>query len=82
MKEIIGTAANIYYTKYDKEKPYEPQMELIVVVSEPVYRVDESGELIRQRTTESIRFSSSFDGMKKFAGKILEMLENNSGEKP
>jgi hypothetical protein len=78
MKEITGSSMNIYYIKHDGK--FEPNIEGILIVSEPIYRVDAAGQLIRERTTETIRFSTSLDGIKSLAAQFLQWAETAENE--
>lgn len=64
---------NVYYKKHDGK--FEPNIEGILIVSEPIYRVDAAGQLIRERTMESIRFSTSVSGIKALAAQFLQWAE-------
>lgn len=69
---------NIYYKKHDGK--FEPNIEGILIVSEPIYRVDAAGQFIRERTTESIRFSTSVEGIKALAAQFLLWAETAEKE--
>jgi len=69
---------NIYYKKHGGK--FEPNIEGILVVSEPIFRVDAAGQLIRERTTETMRFSTSVDGIKSLAAQFLQWAETAEKE--
>lgn len=66
MKEIAGTARNLMFS-VDQAGHVIPMVEVILVVSEPVFRPDGGGGLARLRESETIRFSTSADGLRAVA---------------
>jgi hypothetical protein len=58
MKEILSTASNSFYRLTQKGE-MQQMFEIVLVLSEPTFRVDAAGELVRDRTTESLRFVAS-----------------------
>lgn len=71
MKELSGTARNYYWIEADKDK-LKPQVELILVLSEPEYRLGPD-ELIRERICETLRASMSRRGVALLLKTLLEI---------
>jgi len=58
MNEILTISAN-HHAVWSEKNKLLPQVEVILVMSEPSYTVDGVGEVIRQRTTSQVRFSAN-----------------------
>ncbi len=71
MKELSGTARNYYWTEGADDK-LKPQVELIVVVSEPQFRLGPD-EMIRERVCESYRIGMGSRGVKMLMKELLEI---------
>ena len=54
MKECCGMSMNVVYYR-DKDDKLAANMELIFVLSEPQYRLDQGGAVVRFRETETLR---------------------------
>lgn len=65
MKEIACTARNLMVVS--TEESYSPMIEVILVLTEPNYRFNKKGELVKRRDPETIRFSTSPDGLREIA---------------
>lgn len=84
MKEIVGTSCNLMLSvQNDVLSPYA---EIILILSEPHYQVDEAGEITKPRRTETVRFHSSHDGLVLLAKSLVdyakagnELLKKHSG---
>jgi hypothetical protein len=66
MKEIAGTARNLMIS-IDGRGGAVGIVEAILVLSEPVFRVDQGGSLVRMREAETFRFSTTPDGLRALA---------------
>lgn len=66
MKEVICTARNLMIVP-DEDLTMRPMVEAIVVVSEPQFRFDRGGQLANERHTETIRFSTTPEALRKMA---------------
>jgi hypothetical protein len=69
MKELSGTARNYALVKTDDA--FSPVVELIFIVSEPQYRFS-VGEMVRERTPETIRISTNHGGVKRLIELLME----------
>lgn len=58
MKEYMGNAINVTLTEDDdgEKRTLHALAELIILVSEPVFRADASGQMTRQREMGQFRF--------------------------
>lgn len=74
MKEIAMTARNIMLSCPDQGDP-SPMIEAILVVSEPTFRIDQGGGIIRQRELETVRFHSTPNGLRKVAIAFAEWAD-------
>lgn len=81
MKQLVAFAAN-HCAAYGKDiAEILPQVEVIVVVAEPEYTFDETGDVIRQRKVSQCRFVCSPDqlrGAAKSLGKWADEAEEYS----
>lgn len=59
MKELLTINANFHAVWAEGSKKLLPQVEVILIMSEPTYSVDPAGDVIRQRATSQVRFSAS-----------------------
>lgn len=78
MKELINLAANFAAT-LDAKRGFHPSMELIFIGSEPVYRVDASGETIRERQIVTERLVCTPEAAERL-GKVLIKLAEDARE--
>lgn len=68
MKEITSFAFNyISQIPIKPGRPLTADIEVAIVVSEPVYRLNNQGEPTRDRVAETIRFVSSPDNLRALA---------------
>ena len=74
MKELSGTARNYYYT-VDDDGDLKLQIELVVIVSEPQWRIGANG-MIRERVSETLRISTNQKGIKLLLKDLME-ADNN-----
>lgn len=74
MKEVICTARNLFIVP-DEDATVRPMVEAIVVVSEPVFRFDRGGQLANERETETIRFHTSPEALRKMAVSFAEWAD-------
>lgn len=75
MKELLTVNANYYAIWADDDTKQLPQVELCLVMSEPVYSVDAVGSLIRQRETSQCRFAASPEHLIKLASTLVKLAE-------
>lgn len=74
MKELIGNASNVYYVTKDGEN-FTPQVEIILIVSEPQFRIGGGGQFIRERITETFRFTTSCEQLKNLSVNFAELAD-------
>ena len=79
MKEVTGIARNISYLK-SKDGTYAPLVEVVFVVSEPVFRVDAAGQMVRERVTEGLRFATSPAGLRNLAESFKRYADEAEGK--
>jgi hypothetical protein len=69
-KELLNLSANFSFVP--SEQPFggeaRPHVEVILVVSEPKYTVDESGRLVKSRVNDTLRFHTNAKGLRLLAG--------------
>lgn len=58
MKELLTISAN-FSAVWTEEKKLLPQVEIVLVLSEPTYTVDAAGEVVSHRETSATRFAAS-----------------------
>ena len=76
MKELLTVNANFHAVWTDGDKKQQlPQVEVIVVMCEPIYTVDACGSIIRQRETSQCRFSASPDMLRKLADSLVKLAD-------
>lgn len=75
MKELLTVNANFHAVWTDGDKKQLPQVEVIVVMCEPIYTVDACGSIIRQRETSQCRFSAAPDMLRKLADSLVKLAE-------
>lgn len=82
MQEFMGTARNISFVEIDNEK-LSPRAEVIIIVSEPIFRADDAGQMVRVRQSDTIRFSTGVEGLRHMAkefGEWADAAERRLGE--
>ena len=70
MKELIGTARNLMLAASDDGEP-RAMIEVILILTEPNFRVDAVGQMIRERSVETARFSTTAKGLRAVAKDYL-----------
>lgn len=78
MKEIVTTSANFYAIQVGKK--LEAQVEVGIVLSEPTYRPDHGGEIIKERRCETVRFCASTDVLRKMAEGLIRFADEADEE--
>ena len=79
MKEILTLNANFHAVWAEGSKKLLPQVEVILVMSEPSYVVDGVGDVIRQRTTSQVRFSANPKLLRKLSESLLKLADEAEG---
>jgi hypothetical protein len=72
MKELLTISSN-FMGAWTEDKKLLPQVEVILVLSEPAYTVDAVGEVVRQRETSQCRFSASPKMLYKLADVLTKL---------
>jgi len=72
MKELTGTALN-YVTLGDSKDDRRSQVEIILIVSEPVYRLTNAKEMSKERETSTLRFSTDIHGIEVLMKTLTEI---------
>lgn len=80
MKELLTATSNMLGSWSDKNE-FMTQVEVILIVSEPTYAVDATGEVNRHRSPETIRFVSAPKNLRKLA-ELLVGIAKEADELP
>ena len=76
MKELAGMAMNSLLSDSHRDPTkLEAKIEVIFVTSEPQYRVDQAGQMVRQRETESTRIVADTKAWRKVAADLLKWAD-------
>lgn len=80
MQEYMGNAINVLLTEDDdgKTRTLRAVAEIVVLVSEPVFRADSSGQMIRQREVGQVRFGATLKSIRqlvKHLGDYADLME-------
>lgn len=71
MKEFVGLARNVYFVFGKDKKDGEPKLvanaEIVIHVTEPLYRFDGLGDMHRHREVESMRFTAFPESLRQIA---------------
>lgn len=73
MKELKGSARNFSLVYADGDK-YIPAVEIVLVLTEPQYTFSE-GKMLQERVPETMRFSTSQEGVKNLIKVLMECDE-------
>ncbi len=68
MKSLMATARNILLSVVEGKT--SPIIEVVILVREPDYQFGADGEVQRDRTTETVRFVASPDGLRTMADNL------------
>jgi hypothetical protein len=87
MKELLAVNTN-FIALWDEKQKLHPNVEIILILSEPSYNIDPCGQVIRQRETHQVRFSASPSLLRKLCDSLQKLadeaetlpLENNSSK--
>lgn len=74
MKELLTISSN-FLAAWTEEKKLLPQVEVILVMSEPAYSVDAVGEVVCQRETSQVRFSASPKVLRKLSEAMTKLAD-------
>ena len=74
MKELLTISSNFIAAWTEEKKPI-PQVEVILVMSEPSYTVDAVGEVVRQRETSQVRFCASTKVLRKLSDAMTKLAD-------
>jgi hypothetical protein len=69
VKELRGSAVNFSYIETPEHK-LVTLAEVVLIRSEPTYRVDDGGGMIRQRVLDEIRFATTAGGLRELAERM------------
>ena len=76
MKELLAVNANFHAVWAEGDKKQQlPRVEVIVVMCEPIYKVDACGGIIGQRETSQCRFSAAPDMLRRMAGSLVGLAD-------
>lgn len=78
MKEITSYASNTLAILDDGK--LKPQAEIALVLCEPNYRITSDGQLARERTVETVRFSASPDTLRKLSARFAKTADEIEAE--
>lgn len=81
MKELFITAVNTIYRK-DEDGTFTPDMEFIIGVCEPTYDITNAAGVVKNRQTETLRFTTGADGAKMIVKQLNEWLADHDTEVP
>jgi hypothetical protein len=71
VKELRGSAVNLSYVE-SAEGNLKALAEVVLIRSEPIYRIDDGGSVIRQRALDDVRFSTTSVGLRDTAARFIE----------
>lgn len=75
MKELFSVAANFCATWSGDKTHQRHQVEVLLILSEPVYDADLDGNLIKSRQHTQCRFSASPAQLRSLADSLTELAE-------
>lgn len=75
MKELMATARNISLSE-DGDRGLDASVELVLTVSEPSFKADAGGEVVKHRVAETIRFSTNVAGLRHLAKNCEEWADS------
>lgn len=75
MKELLTINANFHAVWAEGTKKLMPQVEVVLVMSEPTYAIDPVGEVIRQRVTSQVRFSANPKLLRKLSETLVKLAD-------
>lgn len=71
MKELLSAASNVFFREGD-DGEMKRHHEIVLVLSEPTFKVDAAGQIVRERMTETMRFVASDAALLALAADFLE----------
>ena len=77
MKELMHCAANFILVPRNPPDgdPLGASLEVIFVTSEPQYSADAAGHIVRARTTETVRFSTSPEVLRLIGADLIKWAD-------
>jgi len=75
MNELLTVNANFHAIWQEETKKLLPQVEVVVVVSEPTYTLDAVGDIIRQRAVSQFRFSANPKMLRRLADSLIKLAD-------
>lgn len=75
MNELMNIAAN-FAASLDEKRGFHPCLELILISSEPRYRLDATGETVREREIRTSRLVCTPETAERVAKVLLSLAED------
>ncbi len=76
MKTLMGTARN-HMVMYDDDGKGEPAIEIILMVTEPVYSVDAAGRVLKRNDVDSMRVVAQPEALRQVADSLREWADES-----
>ena len=76
MKELLTVRSNFFEAIGEDGRPI-PQVELILVLSEPVYSADASGAVVASREVSHVRFGVLASSLGKLSSVLLDLAKQS-----
>lgn len=74
MRELRGSAANLSLCE-GNDGPPVGMVEVIIVLSEPTYSLDDGGDLVRRRVVTQERFGVSAKALRQLAAQYINFAD-------
>lgn len=75
MKELLGNAANYNLFKQNNKGEYVAYTEVILLISEPDFGLSNTGDLVKTRNVDTVRFIASAAGLRALAKQFTDMAD-------
>jgi hypothetical protein len=75
VKEYLALNANISLVEMEDDS-LRAVAEVIILVSEPSYRIDAAGQIVKERTAENFRVGFTIAALESFVGGCKQLIEN------
>ena len=76
MPQLTSIRSNLHYTVNYETLLLVPQIEVIMLVSQPVYSENKKGEIMKNRQLKEIRFETSLEGVNALIGELQALATN------
>ena len=83
MKQLTTVSENVFYMRDGEDASKVKEMhEIILALSEPQFRIDLGGQVVRETAVETVRFAISTENLDQFVKQLMSFLGDAEKDQP